>query len=701
MDDLLSKLNPWTEALNAKGSAFALGVSATSATLLDFTPGIKNLVVQPGKGFVPGMDLVLADSAVPTNRMLTTCTAYNVETGALQVEVYSSTGTGTPSAWSISMTAAVDAAAFVTPTGIQTLTNKTLESPALTGIPTTPTAAPGTNTTQVASTAFVRAAVTALINSSPAALDTLNELAAALGNDANFAATMTSALAAKAPLASPALTGIPTAPTATPETDSTQLATTAFAQRLATGRRRMTAQGAVAANKVVVLNSNGSVSTVGYSVNPGALGAEQTPAISGDFVQMIDCPGSNKVVLLTTTHLHVGTVDGNTGTTTWGAGTALPTGSLNRICWHPVESVVCMTFFNASAAYLQLGTISGSTISLGSAQSLGAAVAPTGGTRLSLCYNAHQNKIVVLYLSTTTNINAVAVQVASGVMTSGTAVSAGTTSGSYFAGAVCSRPGVPEVVVSYATAMTAYAARALTVNATALTARTAVTVSGSFDARQTAWMEYVPSADRFVVVAGNNTTSSVLAMLALSGTAVSVAMTFATAATFWSGGSVDNAQQPFAYDIVKGELVFFGLESSTAYARTASAAVTGSTLVFGPTTYINTSTSSVPVMTYNSSEDKAVFAYVDAGNSNLKTTRVWDTGDSVTNANAWIGITAAAIADGAQGLVITKGGVASGLSGLATGYTYYIDDLGELQQTGSRRAGVALSATELLLTGNM
>lgn len=153
-----------------------------------------------------------------------------------------------------------------------------LASPALTGTPTAPTAAPGTNTTQLATTEFVAAGLASLVASSPAALDTLNELAAALGNDANFATTVTNALAGKAaashthavadlsdasanarsllqaanyaamrtllalytttevdaalalkaPLDSPALTGTPTAPTAAPGTSTTQLATTAF-----------------------------------------------------------------------------------------------------------------------------------------------------------------------------------------------------------------------------------------------------------------------------------------------------------------------------------------------------------------------------------------------------------------------------------------------------------------------------------------
>ncbi|GAB6392725.1 MAG: phage tail protein [Treponematales bacterium] len=163
-----------------------------------------------------------------------------------------------------------------------------LASPKLTGTPEAPTAKAGTSNNQIATTAFVKAAVDALISGSAAALDTLKELADALGNDPNFAATMTQALAGKvpanhastgtdygvgndttyghlklntstapqmagaasagssgkaaqadhrhptdttrAPLASPALTGTPTAPTAAAATNNTQIATTAFVQ---------------------------------------------------------------------------------------------------------------------------------------------------------------------------------------------------------------------------------------------------------------------------------------------------------------------------------------------------------------------------------------------------------------------------------------------------------------------------------------
>ena len=86
---------------------------------------------------------------------------------------------------------------------------------ALTGIPTAPTAASSVNTTQIATTAYVKTAVDNLIAFAPSTLDTLNELATALGNDANYASTITTALGLKAPLASPTFTGTVNGITAT------------------------------------------------------------------------------------------------------------------------------------------------------------------------------------------------------------------------------------------------------------------------------------------------------------------------------------------------------------------------------------------------------------------------------------------------------------------------------------------------------
>ena len=72
------------------------------------------------------------------------------------------------------------------------------------------------NSTKVATTAYTDTAIANLVDSSPAALNTLNELAAAINDDANFSTTMTNSIATKAPLASPTFTGTVTVPTLAP-----------------------------------------------------------------------------------------------------------------------------------------------------------------------------------------------------------------------------------------------------------------------------------------------------------------------------------------------------------------------------------------------------------------------------------------------------------------------------------------------------
>jgi hypothetical protein len=91
-----------------------------------------------------------------------------------------------------------------------TPTRKTIaftDAPTFTGVPVAPTASSGTNTGQIATTQFVQSAIEGVVGAAPAALNTLNELAEALNDDASYASTITNALSLKAPLASPTFTG--------------------------------------------------------------------------------------------------------------------------------------------------------------------------------------------------------------------------------------------------------------------------------------------------------------------------------------------------------------------------------------------------------------------------------------------------------------------------------------------------------------
>ncbi|MFI4962821.1 MAG: hypothetical protein ACHP6H_03075, partial [Legionellales bacterium] len=153
-----------------------------------------------------------------------------------------------------------------------------LISPAFTGVPTAPTASPGTNTTQIASTAFVAAADVVLS-----------------GSVSTETSRAEAAEALLAPLISPAFTGVPTAPTASPGTNTTQIASTAFVAAAKLGT--LNDRGNYDASSNVFPSSGGS-GTAGailkgdlwYISVAGTLGG--TAVIIGDTLRsLVDTPG--------------------------------------------------------------------------------------------------------------------------------------------------------------------------------------------------------------------------------------------------------------------------------------------------------------------------------------------------------------------------------------------------------------------------
>lgn len=107
MDTFLEALPVFQSELEAAGSAAGLSLTATSVTSLTVATGTQTLTVETGKGFVSGMDVFLAYTTTPTNRMIGTVTSYNSTTGNLVVNVLSITGSGTYAAWSIGQTTTV------------------------------------------------------------------------------------------------------------------------------------------------------------------------------------------------------------------------------------------------------------------------------------------------------------------------------------------------------------------------------------------------------------------------------------------------------------------------------------------------------------------------------------------------------------------------------------------------------------------
>ena len=134
---------------------------------------------------------------------------------------------------------------------------------------TTPSAS--SNDVTPATTQYVTTAIDNLVDTAPSTLNTLNELAAALGDDVNFSTTVTNSIAAKAPLASPAFnsgtTNVVASFTSTDGTGAIQLADNAGNVELSAVGNDFHIQNAGAAAKMVVLNSG----NVGIGTNnPGA-----------------------------------------------------------------------------------------------------------------------------------------------------------------------------------------------------------------------------------------------------------------------------------------------------------------------------------------------------------------------------------------------------------------------------------------------
>lgn len=131
-----------------------------------------------------------------------------------------------------------------------------LASPTFTGSPKAPTRATSDDSANIATTAFVKQVLALFIDGAPDLLDTLDEIANAIANDPNFATTMTTALATKAPLESPALTGNPTAPTPATADNDTSVATTAHV-------KAAIAAAAPTRKHITEIKANVAVSTTG------------------------------------------------------------------------------------------------------------------------------------------------------------------------------------------------------------------------------------------------------------------------------------------------------------------------------------------------------------------------------------------------------------------------------------------------------
>jgi hypothetical protein len=591
-----------------------------------------------------------------------------------------------------------------------------LASPTFTGTPAAPTAADGTNTTQIATTAFVQAAIALLKNGVSAAFDTLSEIATELGF--------------KAPLASPTFTGTPAAPTAAVDTSTTQLATTAFVTNQAASTTPLadTASGSVGTSKryaradhthpmsvkqsflasgtisaaglPVSLLSNGRVAAIG-----GALSTKVAFVSSAVVVGSVSAcydPTTQKVVVFyavnTTYYAVVGTVSG--GSITFGTPVSLGTVSGQLVSRCAIEAgsgkVVVMYRSSSTNVSIRVGTILGTSISFGSSTTVTAEA--VDGRPFDICYCATSGKFVyVRSRGAASNYARAAVGTVSGTNISfGTEADIHATA-TYSRYICCTYDSTNDKIVAFYIRSEVLYAAVGTVSGTTISFGTEVTcysgrgyyLDAAFDA----------NAGKTVTTFVNTASDS--RGRAIVGTVSGTSISFGTAAEF-TANAVDGTS--IAYDSTNHKLILsYGYADSPQYIKAVTGTISGTDITFGTAVNVTDSgySGATHAIVYDSDTNSAVVAYRELSNYGYGRVASLASGDISYALMNFIGISEASAADGAALDVTIIGGVNSSVSGLTTGADYYVDSAGALtlSSTNNDLVGKALSATSILVTG--
>lgn len=312
----------------AQGGETSLSGYDNAAQALSYTPGQEQV-------YLNGILLVRGDDYTATNGTSITNLVALAEDDFVQINCYSNFSVATINSGSIIGT--IDA------TQIDTDIAR-LDSPTFTGVPLAPTASSSTNTTQIATTEYVTTAVNNVINAAPGALNTLDELAAALGDDANYATTVTNALAAKAPINNPTFTGTVTIPSGAQISYPTvmQLQSIGIGRTAAMFEKASVSATAATGTVNIALQNNPilyytSNATGNFTIN---LYADAANTVGGTMNNNDSVTGVFMCTNGSTAYYATGiTVDGYTPTVKWQGGSAPSSGNASSIDVYTVTAI--------------------------------------------------------------------------------------------------------------------------------------------------------------------------------------------------------------------------------------------------------------------------------------------------------------------------------------------------------------------------
>ena len=575
--------------------------------------------------------------------------------------------------------------------------------------------------------------ISTITDSAPATLDTLNELAAALGDDANFAGTVTTSLAAKANTADLAtvattgayadVTGTPSIPSALTDlsiTDGTvgQVLTTdgsggfTFADT-AGGSFEAVASGTLANGDMVVINATGTVSVAGAEttvIEAGGLGTEISVAgSSATYTATVYDSNSNKVVVIygsqteNTIRAYVGTVSGKNITfgnvSTKNTNGPVTDKSLQAV-FDPNSNKVVVAYveyiYGDRLVRSMVGTISGTSISFGS-QAYVEDNESFDTRALALAFDSSSNKVIFSYISISSK------QVRSRVGTvSGTSISFGSVTNS---SAVASYnditsvydPDNNKVVVIYRQGNT-FNSIVGTVSGTGISFGSEVQfVTGG--AGEYPSVVYDTHSNKVVFIYRNDYGSGRAIVGTVSGTSIN----FGAPVIFESGGA--SGYYAAIFDPSENKVVIsYQYYSSPETGRVIVGTVSGTSISFNTPVQFSSQQSRAMSLAFDSNLNRSVISWKGGKAIVFKTEDTVSVGATNLTSENFVGVSDAAYSDGATATIQTAGAVDDAQSGLTAGQAYFLQEDGTLGTTADTTrvfAGVALSATELMIGKDM
>jgi len=473
------------------------------------------------------------------------------------------------------------------------------------------------------------------------------------------------------------------------------------------GQVRVVAFGALTDGTPVVVNSDGTVSVVTETSATQVLGSATVfEAASSTNVQIVYDSTNNKVVIAYKDNGNsgygtaiVGTVSG----TSISFGTAVVFESAISdplsITYDANAQKVVISYRdrgNSNYGTAIVGTVSGTSISFGSAVVYESATVTTSGS----AYDANAQKVVIAYRDGGNSNRGTAVV---GTI-SGTSISFGSatvfeTGETSYVGAVYDA-NAQKIVLAYRDETNSDNGTAIvgTITGTSISFGNATV----FENAATVYPSITyDSKEQKVVIAYQDDANSDYGT-AIVGTVSGTSISFGTAVVF------ENAASSFVvatYDATAEKVVIAYQDGGNSdYGTVISGTVSGTSISFDSATVFESAITAYIALTYDSNAEKVVIAYRDYGNSSHGTSIVFQTGYTSTTLTSenYIGFSDGAYADTQSAVINTANTIDRNQSGLTAGQTYFVQTDGTLGTTAaspSVTAGTAISATELIVKG--